>query len=85
MIKYCELPNAQMNREMKTKTYLFNYPYNGGRWGLRLQAVDREDAEARIKALGWADLDGQLKAVIPVPSFKRLARFFGRNPHKQES
>ena len=58
------------------KTYLFSYPYKSAQWGFELQADSFEDAEARLKALGWAKLDGELQAKIPAgPAW--LWRLFG--------
>jgi hypothetical protein len=38
--------------------YLFEYPYQGSRWGLTIRATSREDAQARFKALAWGEFKG---------------------------
>jgi hypothetical protein len=40
--------------------YLIEYQYDGAMWCLELQAASRADAEARIKALPWARLLGEI-------------------------
>jgi hypothetical protein len=49
------------------KTYLFEYPYQGEHWGFEIKAASKEDAEARVKALGWARYQGETFLKIPVP------------------
>jgi hypothetical protein len=47
-------------------TYLFEYPYEGSKWIFYLQAESFEDAQKRLKALGWARLKGRSVARVPV-------------------
>lgn len=52
------------------KRFLCEYPYQGDRWGFEIYAIDEADAKARLKAIGWGEVSGQLMATIPgwVPS-----------------
>lgn len=59
------------------KTYLFEYRHNGARWGFEIKARDREDAEARLKALAWAKYQGEGVAKLSVPT-SLLQRFCSR-------
>jgi len=56
----------------KFEDHLFDYPYRGSRWGFTIRAASREDAEARLKALGWAQYSGQLHETIPAMSPRGL-------------
>ena len=46
--------------EPEYKTFLFEYPYKGDRWGFELKATSPEDAEARFKAIPWGRYSGEL-------------------------
>jgi hypothetical protein len=46
--------------EPKFNRYLIEYQYDGASWNLELQAASRADAEARLKALPWARLLGEV-------------------------
>lgn len=61
------------------KTYLFEYPYKGDRWGFELMATSPEDAEARFKALPWGEYKGELVFRTDVPAagfFVKLWNWF---------
>lgn len=45
--------------------YLFEYSYQGARWGFTILATSQEDAQARFKALGWAEFKGGPCKKIP--------------------
>jgi hypothetical protein len=62
--------------EEKYKTYVFNYPYKGQTWGFDIKATSPEDAQARLKALAWAEYDGELGLVIEVPMGNWLLKFW---------
>ena len=49
------------------KTYLVSYNHDGAAWGLEIKARSMEDAQARLRRLAFARLDGEVKARIPVP------------------
>lgn len=59
---------------MKEKTYLFSYSHNGARWSFEVQASDQADAQARVRKMANASLDGTLVARIPA-SMGFLPRF----------
>lgn len=52
--------------EPKYKTYLFEYPYRGDRWGFEIMATSPEDAEARFKALSLGQYSGELIHAVEV-------------------
>ena len=70
--------------EPKYKTYLFEYPYRGDRWGFEIMATSPEDAEARFKALPWGQYSGELIHSVEVKEggfWDRLWRWLaGLNP-----
>ncbi len=48
-----------------SKTFLVAYRYEDAEWVLELKARDVEDAKARLAALPFARLDGELVARVP--------------------
>lgn len=40
------------------------YPFEGSQWILTIKAKDHAEAEARLKALAWAKVQGQVFATI---------------------
>lgn len=66
---------------MSFKTYLFEYRHDGAVWGFSVHATSRADALERVKKMGWARLQGERIAVIPVPAVglvHRVLRWLGR-------
>ena len=59
------------------KSYLFEYRHDGATWGLEIKARDAADAQARLKALSWAQYRGEgvFKINAPVNILQRFARF----------
>lgn len=51
------------------KTYLFSYNYEGHSNVFQIKASSPEDAKARVARLAYATYDGELMAVIKVPTF----------------
>ena len=51
--------------EAKFKTFLASYNYAGSKWGLEFPTQDHEDAKARLAAMSWGQVDGELMEVIP--------------------
>lgn len=48
------------------KTYCISYMHKGSEWGLQIVAEDAEDAQARLRALGFnGHVLGELVATIP--------------------
>lgn len=47
------------------KHYLVSYNYEGSRWNIEVPAASFDDAEARVRALSFAKVDGELFAKIP--------------------
>lgn len=66
--------------EPEFKTYLCEYGYGGDRWCLELKAASREDAEARLKALAFARVEGEvvLSGKVPLGGLWRRLFFGGR-------
>lgn len=64
--------------EPEFKTYLCEYGYSGDRWCLELKAASREDAEARLKALAFGRVEGEImvSGKVPFGGFLRNL-FFG--------
>lgn len=51
--------------ETEFKTYLFRYFHDGSWWQFEIPATSPDDAQARIRKLPLAKLDGELVARIP--------------------
>lgn len=47
------------------KTYLFSYQFRGSKWSFEIMAKDAEEAEARVRELCNATLDGELIMSFP--------------------
>jgi hypothetical protein len=65
---------------------LIEYQYEGSTWCLELQAASRADAEARLKALPWARLLGEVAFSASVPESwvtRQLAKLFRRRTDVQ--
>ena len=60
------------------QTYTCSYPYAGSRWVFHIPAASREEAEARLRALAWAKVDGEVAVTIPVPDASGLLRWWRR-------
>jgi hypothetical protein len=48
------------------QTYLFTYRHDDAEWTLEIKARNVHDAKARLKALPFARLDGELVAKVPL-------------------
>ncbi len=59
-------------------TFIYSYPFKGGQWSFEMKAKDAEEAEARLKALAWAKLDGELHVRIYIPDPRSPWRFLRR-------
>ena len=57
------------------KTYLFEYPYKGDRWGFEIKATSVEDAEARFKQIPWGKYSGELLFSTDVSDDGLIHRF----------
>ena len=64
----------------KTRRFLCHYHWDDSRWSVEIHAYDRDDAEARCKALGRLRLDGELVATLNLPArpLGLLGRIFAR-------
>lgn len=49
------------------KTYLFSYEHAGSSWVQEIKAADAQDAQARVRKLYAATLDGEVVAKVTVP------------------
>ena len=58
------------------KTYLFEYRHDGAIWGFEIKARDPVDAQARLKALAWANYRGEGILKVSVPSSMWITRFY---------
>ena len=54
-------------KEQALKPYLFEYKHNGTTWGLRIDAEDPQDAQARLKSLAWAHYKGEVMLTVSLP------------------
>ena len=54
--------------------HLFEYRFNGSDYGIEIKAANAEEAEARLKALPWAQYKGRIVATVPAGS-RRAFRF----------
>lgn len=50
------------------KTYLFSYEHAGASWVQEIKATDAQDAQARVRKLHAATLDGEMVAKLTVPN-----------------
>lgn len=57
------------------RDYLVEYPFDGATWALTISAQSHAEAEARVKALPWATVKGELAVVIPLTPASALQRF----------
>lgn len=62
----------------KYRTYLFSYRFDGAQWNFEIVAKTPEEAQERLKALGWATYDGVLVARIPAFGTGWIAKLLGR-------
>ena len=62
--------------EPEFKNYLCEYGFGGSRWCFELKAASREDAEARIKAMAFARVEGEIALSGKVPFGNTLRRWF---------
>lgn len=51
--------------------YLCEYPFNGKKYGFEIWATSEEDAEARLKAIGWGKVSGRRLARVSVADGRR--------------
>lgn len=65
--------------------YLFEYRHDGSEWGIEIVAKSPQDAQERLKAIGWARYKGEIAAKIPVPGGGLLNRLFSRRPRRTPS
>ena len=74
-------------RLRRTKEYACSYYHDAVHWGFELHAYSLEDAEARVKRLSYAKVDGEIVAKIParlggvarlITSAKNLFRNIGK-------
>jgi hypothetical protein len=62
--------------EPKFKTYLCEYGHDGARWCVEVKAASREDAAARLKAMAFARVEGEVVLSGKVPLGGLLRRWF---------
>lgn len=54
------------------KTYLVSYPFERERWSFELYATSHEEARARLRAMAWGRVDGELVETRTLSWFERL-------------
>lgn len=65
--------------DVEFNRYLFEYRHGGAEWGVEIAARSPEEAKERIKSMGWARYQGEIKATVHIPTggvFTRIARRF---------
>ena len=50
------------------KTYLFSYEHAGSTWVQEIKASSAQDAQARVRKLHAATLDGEMVAKLTMPT-----------------
>jgi hypothetical protein len=63
--------------EEKFSRYLVEYKFEGEAWCFELPARDRADAEARLRAMPWAQLLGEVMFSASMPESK-LSRWISK-------
>ena len=60
------------------KTYICEYNFEGSKWTVEIQAKSHEEAEARLRNVGYGQVlrKVKLQIQIPVNPFRQLLRFF---------
>ncbi len=60
------------------KTYICEYNFEGSKWTVEIQAKSHEEAEARLRNVGYGQVLGEVKLQIQIPvnPFRQLLRFF---------
>lgn len=58
--------------ERAMNLYTASYRYQGQQWCVEFRAESMEDADARLKAMTWGRVDGQIMAKVPA-GFQMLA------------
>lgn len=51
--------------ERSYETHMFTYRHDGAEWMLTVQAIDADDARARIGKLAYASYDGVVHSQMP--------------------
>jgi hypothetical protein len=59
------MPHANDTSPSQFRPFSVSYRYDGKQWCFDIQATSHEDAEARVKALAWAKVDGEIMERIP--------------------
>lgn len=61
------------------KEFACEYPFEGGRWAFHIIARDRDEAQARLRALAWAKCSGPVVMTVRVaPERGFIARMLER-------
>lgn len=60
-------------KQQALKPYLFEYRHNGSIWGLKIEADNPQDAQARLKSLAWAHYKGEIMLTLSVPHTRLAA------------
>ena len=47
------------------KDYLCEYPFGGQHWAFTIRAASHDEAEARLKAIGWGEVKGESGGSLP--------------------
>lgn len=49
------------------RSFLFSYEFRGAKYSFEVPADSAAEAQARLSRIASAELDGEIKLVIPVP------------------
>jgi hypothetical protein len=61
------ISSANVNKDSSEfKNYLCEYQYGDSHWGLEIKATSRSDALARLKAISYGEVKGELYVKIPI-------------------
>lgn len=64
---------------VRDRVYLFSYDFRGARWSLEIPAESAAEAQLRLESMARAQLDGEVKLKVGVPSgpFARVTNWLG--------
>lgn len=64
--------------ELPYRTFTCSYPFQNNTWGFNIKARTHDEAVARLKAIGWGKVDGEVGLVIQVEAASGRPDLFER-------
>ena len=61
------MTDLSMSDGRKYGRHLFEYRFDNAHWGVEIVAASPAEAEARMKALAWAQYRGEVVTRVPIP------------------